>query len=279
MAEQQMAPHAEALSALVDERFGQLVGYARKRLAALDVPPAWVDAEDVVQNALASVLTRAEPVEELRPYVFKVIKNGVRHAARRYRSGLAYGSRDADVQLEASGPFTDPCAAADRRLDLQAALSALPRQQRTAVLCTKALGFTQAETARVMGKNPGTVATHTSRAVITLRLTLGALAVVLAGCAVQWLRLGARPIEPAAGGEAVKTLLSQLSRWWISAGTVVAMLGVMMRGWPFDRLSRLFMRAARAAAEFWREGPDTDAPLPQREHHSSPLWNTEGGGR
>ncbi|WP_189189963.1 sigma-70 family RNA polymerase sigma factor [Streptomyces albiflavescens] len=277
MTEQQTSPHAEALSDLVAERYGQLVGNARKRLAALDVPPAWVHAEDVVQNALASVLTRAELDEKLRPYVFAVIKNEVRHVARRYRSGLAYRSRDADVQLEASGPAADHCDAADRRLDLQAALSALPPQQRTAVLCTKALGFTQAETAQVMGKNPGTVATHTSRAMITLRLALGALAVVLVGCAVQWLRSGALPIEPAAGGDAVKTLLSQLSRWWIAAGTVVAMLGAVMLGRPFGRPRLLFMRAAGAAAEWWREGPDADGPLPQVDHPPPVApWTSDG---
>ncbi|GAA3815432.1 sigma-70 family RNA polymerase sigma factor [Streptomyces chiangmaiensis] len=228
MTEQQTAPHAEAVSDLVDERYGQLVGYARKRLAALDVPSAWVDAEDVVQNALESVLARAEPVEKPRPYVFAVIRNEVRHAARRYRSGLGYGSRAVDVQLEAAGPAVDSCGTADLRLDLEAALNTLPPQQRTAVLCTKALKLTQAQTAQVMGRSPGTVAAHVSRAVVTLKLALGALALVLVGCAVQWLRSGMLPIEPAASGDVGKATLFLPWQWWSAAVIALTALGAAL---------------------------------------------------
>ncbi|GGV12396.1 hypothetical protein GCM10010260_58830 [Streptomyces filipinensis] len=154
MVEGQAVKHAEAVGVLVSERYGQLVGYARKRLKALDVPPAWVGAEDVVQNALASVLAHGEPIEKLRPYVFTVIKNEVWRAAQRYRSGLGYLAGGADVQLEAEHP-TDPYGGVDLRLDLQTALSTLPPQQRRAVVCAKALKFTQAETAEVIETAPG----------------------------------------------------------------------------------------------------------------------------
>ncbi|MFF7130471.1 sigma-70 family RNA polymerase sigma factor [Streptomyces sp. NPDC008240] len=250
MADQETAPHAGAVVVLFAERYGQLVGYARKRLRAFDVPPAWVDAEDVVQNALASVLARSDPVEKLSPYVFTVIKNEVWQATQRYRAGQGYGSRDADVRLEAAGPFVDSCGAVDLRLDVRAALSALPPQQRTAVLCDKVLGLTQAETAQAMGKSPGTVATHTSRAMATLKLTLAALAVVLVGWAVQWLRPGTLPIVPAAGGGVVKALLSLAWWWWIAAGAVVAsFVGVVLgRLRPFAR-PRLPGRPGRAERE------------------------------
>jgi RNA polymerase sigma-70 factor (ECF subfamily) len=191
------------MSALVAEGYGQLVRYASRRLRALDVPSAWADAEDVVQNALASVFAHGHSVEELRPYVFTVIKNEAWNAARRYRSGLGYGARNPDVQLEAAGAATDPCGMAVLRLDLEAALSALPQQQRTAVLATKALGLTPAETAQAMGKTPGTVATHVSRAVATLKSALGALVLVLSGRAgyfVYTLLTGRRSVDPAAGG-------------------------------------------------------------------------------
>ncbi|MGW2447957.1 RNA polymerase sigma factor [Streptomyces sp. NPDC001675] len=202
MAEHGRRPHVDAVAALVEERYGQVVGYARKRLRALDVPPAWMDAEDVVNSALTCVLARSEPVEKLRPYVFAVIKNEASNAARRYRSGLGYGSRDADVQLAAADAVVDPCGAVEQSLDLGAALRALPQQQRTAVLATKALGLSQWETARVMGKSPGTVATHVSRAMVALRTLVGALVLVLmcrAAYFVYLLWAGGRPIEPASG--------------------------------------------------------------------------------
>ncbi|MFI1839451.1 sigma-70 family RNA polymerase sigma factor [Streptomyces olivaceoviridis] len=244
MAEQQLAPHAEAVSALVTERYGQLVGYARKRLRALDVPPAWVEAEDVVHNALAGVLARTEPIEKLRPYVFTVINNEASHAARRYRSGLGYGAADADVQLETGSFAADPWDAAGRRLDVQAALSALPPQQRTAVFCTKALQFTQAETARVMGAAPGTVATHVSRAVITLKIVLGALAVVLVGGAMPWLRSGAPSIDPAAGGDVLERLGSSPG-----ALVMVSVIGVLLVWWVWKQL---ILRPARQVADRFR---------------------------
>ncbi|WP_331758837.1 sigma-70 family RNA polymerase sigma factor (plasmid) [Streptomyces sp. NBC_01544] len=227
MTEQETAPHAEALSDLVDERYGLLVGYARKRLAALDVPPAWVDAEDVVQNALENVLVRAEPIEELRPYVFAVIKNEVRHAARRYRSGLGYGSRDVDVQLEAADPAVHPCDGADLRLDLQAALHALPEQQRAAAFCTKVLGFTQEETAAVIKTAPGTVGTHVSRAMVALRATLGALGVALVAWGTAWLAGGTKEAIPAAGWEKVEAFD------WLKLAGVVVVLGIMAALWVY----------------------------------------------
>ncbi|MEU5539426.1 sigma-70 family RNA polymerase sigma factor [Streptomyces sp. NPDC020362] len=285
MTEQQAAPHAEAVAALVVERYGQLVGYARRRLRAFDVPLAWVDAEDVVQNALLSVLTRSKSIGKLRPYVFTVIKNEAWHATQRYRCGQAYGSRDADVQLEATGPAVDPCGTADLRLDLSAALSALPAQQRTAVFCTKVLGLTQAETARAMDKSPGTVATHTSRAVATLKLALGALAVALVGCATQWLRSGTWFVQPAAGG-GLETLLAQGSFIGLAvagslAVTAVVMLGVVrlrrLLAPVRDRVWRLLRsRFARLLEEpQGRAGPD---PSPSAASEYSPHDHYVGGG-
>ncbi|MFI9152293.1 RNA polymerase sigma factor [Streptomyces sp. NPDC053367] len=239
MDERHRALRQEELGTLVAERYEQMVGYARKQLRGFGVPPWSADARDVVQNALAGVLACPEPVGRLRPYVFAAIRNEARHAARRCRTGQGYASLDADVRLETAAGTADPCATADLRLDLDAALTALPLQQRRAVLLTKGLGLTQAETATVLGTAPGTVATHTSRAVAALRLALGAVAVVLVVCAAQWLRRsGVTPVGAAAGGAAVSLLLWQLSQWWISAATLAAMAGAWRLGlggwWPFD---------------------------------------------
>lgn len=174
----QAARHAEAVSALFGERYGQMVGFARQMLRRYGVPPSVAEPEDVVQTAFACVLARTEPIEHLRAYVFSVIRNEVKYAARRYQTDRGYASRDADIELEAAEPAADPYAAAELRAELAGALSALPQRQRRAVLLTKEMGLTQAETARAMGTAPGTVATHVSRALVALRVTLGVLAVV-----------------------------------------------------------------------------------------------------
>ncbi|GAA2615646.1 hypothetical protein GCM10010304_81230 [Streptomyces roseoviolaceus] len=194
----QAATHAEAVSALFDERYEQMVGFARQGLRRHGIPPSVAEPEDVVQTAFALVLARTEPIEHLRAYVFSVIRNEVRHAARRYQAGQGCASRDADVELEATEPAADPYAAAELRAELAGALSALPQQQRKAVLLTKEMGLTQAETARAMGTAPGTVATHVSRALVALRVTLGVLAVVgIIFATVAWGDL--LPVDPSAG--------------------------------------------------------------------------------
>ncbi|OQR61456.1 hypothetical protein B6E66_24780 [Streptomyces maremycinicus] len=213
---------------MVAERHGQLVGYARKRLRNSGVPPSWADPEDIVHNALAGVLACPEPVEWLRPYVFTAIRNEVRHAERRCRTGRGYASLDADVRWETAAGSADPCAAAELRLDLVAALTALPPQQRRAVRLNKELGLTQAQTARAMGAAPGTVATHVSRALVTLRVALGALAtaVVLCGTAASWPRSGLTPVDPAVGGEAGE-LLRSASAAQLMALIVVGTVGLV----------------------------------------------------
>ncbi|MFJ5779539.1 RNA polymerase sigma factor [Streptomyces sp. NPDC093094] len=262
MDEERRVGRAEALAALVAERQGQMVGYARKRLRCSGVPPSSAEARDVVQNALTSVLACPEPVEQLRPYVFAAIRNEVSQAARRYhRAGQAYGSLDADVRLEADEPAVDPCGAAELRVVVGAALTALPQQQRTAMLLHKELGLTQAETARAMGAAPGTVATHVSRAMVTLRVSLGALAVVVT--VVTALRLGstgALPSAPAAGGEAVRRLL--FSPVGAAVGAIVgAVLGRVL--WK-PLLLRPVQRAASRIRDRWATGV-SGSPVPHTQ--------------
>ncbi|MFJ4536604.1 RNA polymerase sigma factor [Streptomyces tibetensis] len=158
------------------------------------------DPEDIVQTSFALVLAHAEPIENLRPYVFTVIRREVGHAARRYHTGQAYGSLDADVQFEGmERAAANPYGAADLRLDVEAALQSLPPQQRKAVLLNKVGEHTQAETARVMGKSPGTVATHVSRALAALQVSLQ---VGLSALAVFWIcRMAAWLWDAATGVE------------------------------------------------------------------------------
>jgi RNA polymerase sigma-70 factor (ECF subfamily) len=220
--------HAEALGALVVERYAQMVGYARKRLRLYGVPLSSADPEDVVQNALMSVLAHTEPIENLRPYVFTAVRNEVRRAALRCHGGQAYASLDADIRLETAGTV-DPCGTADLRLEIKAALGSLPPKQRKSVWCNKVLGLTQAETAEVMGAAPGTVATHVSRAVVALRVTLGAvLAVVLSLFTVAWVRTGTFPVLPAAGGDLAERLEDWVALWGWPQALVAAVTGAFV---------------------------------------------------
>ncbi len=282
--ERQRAQRAEALAALAAERRGQMVGHARKRLRDLGIPPSWADPEDVVHNALTSVLACTEPIEQLRPYVFKVIKYEVRHAARRYRTGQGYASLDADVRLETATGTADACAAAELRLDLEAALTALPPQQRRSVWCNKALGLTQAETAKVMGAAPGSVATHVSRGVKALRVTLGALlGVVLAAFTAAWVRTGTLSIDPATAGHLTARMERWVARWGWPQTIVAVLVGVSLTwlaytslypddepaprqaGRPARRrgvIGRLAGRELDRAASGGRRGRE-DVPLPR----------------
>ncbi|MEV8554242.1 sigma-70 family RNA polymerase sigma factor [Streptomyces glaucescens] len=220
--------HAEALGALVVERYAQMVGYARKRLRLCGVPLSSADPEDLVQNVLMSVLAHTAPIENLRPYVFTAIRNEVRRAALRCHGGQAYASLDADIRLETAGTV-DPCDTADLRLEVKSALSSLPPKQRESVWCNKMLGLTQAETAEVMGAAPGTVATHVSRAVVALRGTLGAvLTVVLSLFAAAWVRTGTFPVLPAAGGDLTERLEDWVALWGWPGLVVAAMTGAFV---------------------------------------------------
>lgn len=248
--EEREPEHAKALGTLVVERYAQMVGYARKRLRLYGVPLSSTDPEDVVQNALMSVLAHTEPIEHLRPYVFTAIRNEVRRAALRYHGGQGYASLDADVRLETAGTV-DPSGTADLRLEIKAALGSLPPKQRDSVWCNKVLGLTQAETAEVMGAAPGTVATHVSRAVVALRVTLGAvLAVVLSLFTVAWIRTGVLPVRPAASRDLVERLEEWVALWGWPEALVAAVTGAFgtfvvyraMHTWYLEWRNRLRSR-------------------------------------
>ncbi|MCF3132430.1 RNA polymerase sigma factor [Streptomyces olivochromogenes] len=264
MTELETPDRTAEVSALFAERKKQMVGFARKQLTALGVPQSAADPEDLVQNAIASVLARNNPIGRLRPYVYRVIKNEVWQATQRYyRTGQGYGSRNLDLQLEDAGPLDDPCAATDLRLDLDVALSALPQQQRTAVLWNKVLGLTQSETARLMGITPGTVATHCSRAIVALKVTISAVAVALA-CFLAWLGTGRLVVTPAAGGWSAETTWWTIARLLMWVAAIPLASGAYIVTWRIWREARMKLRRPRpdtgGGSEFYNLGAGGDGP-------------------
>ncbi|MGW5129464.1 RNA polymerase sigma factor [Streptomyces sp. NPDC004069] len=188
-------PNAEALTELVADQYGKMVGYARKRLRTRGVPESSADPEDVVQESLRSVLARTEPLENVRAYFYKVMDNEIKRAARHHFTGRGYASLDVDLRVEEDEPVVDPVVDAELRHVVGEALGALPLQQRRVVLLTQGMGMTQAEAARVLKTAPGTVAAHSHRALVALRVSLGALVLVLVlWVGAGWLRVRTREV-------------------------------------------------------------------------------------
>ncbi|MFF5372466.1 RNA polymerase sigma factor [Streptomyces sp. NPDC013187] len=165
------------MGVLYQDHLGEMQAYARRLLADERLPESALSAEDVVQTAFAKALRAPAQIREPRAYLYAVIRSDVRAASRQYARRAAPAvapvvtTQAPDVHI---ADFSDLVA---NRLAVYKALYDSPPQQRTAVWATKALDYTQAETAEAMKKKPGTVATHVVRAVAALRIHLAALLV------------------------------------------------------------------------------------------------------
>jgi len=123
------------------------------------------EASDVAQEALARASLRwarlvaaGDPV----PWVVRVAANLALDRWRRLR----VASRHAAALVE---PTTDSMA---ERVDLHRALSALPRRQRDVVVLRYVADLPEAEVASALGCSVGTVKTHASRGLASLRAAL-----------------------------------------------------------------------------------------------------------
>ena len=147
------------------------------------------DALDVVQDAMLKLVRSyaARPPAEWRPLFYRILENGIRDLQRR---------RTVRGRLMAwlPGPKEDPDGEAQDPLDsvaddvpdapellmqgqameqLEKSLRALPARQREAFMLRNFEGLDVAATAQAMGCSEGSVKTHYSRAVHTLRAALG----------------------------------------------------------------------------------------------------------
>jgi len=147
------------------------------------------DALDVVQDAMLKLVRSyaKRPAAEWRPLFYRILENGIRDLQRR---------RTVRGRLMAwlPGPKEDPEGDAQDPLDavsddapdvpellmqsqameqLERSLRALPARQREAFMLRNFEGLDVAATARAMGCSEGSVKTHYSRAVHTLRAALG----------------------------------------------------------------------------------------------------------
>jgi RNA polymerase sigma-70 factor (ECF subfamily) len=147
------------------------------------------DALDVVQDSMLK-LARSygeRPSAEWRPLFYRILKNAIRDLQRRrmVRKRLMVwmpGAKE-DPDEEAENPLDNVAAAgpdapellmqAEAMQQLEISLRALPARQREAFMLRNFEGMDVAETAAAMGCSEGSVKTHYSRAVHTLRSQLG----------------------------------------------------------------------------------------------------------
>ena len=146
------------------------------------------EALDLVQNAMIKLVRKYadRPGDEWPPLFYRILQNGIRDWHRRQavrnRVMVWFGrgsADDDDFDIVAAAP--DPIGRApDEELEneeamdsLEVALRALPARQREAFVLRTFEGLDVAGTAVAMGCSEGSVKTHYSRAIHSLRETLG----------------------------------------------------------------------------------------------------------
>lgn len=146
------------------------------------------EALDLVQDAMIKLARNymSRPTDEWTPLFYRILQNGIRdwHRRQNIRNRVMVwfgrGSRDEssyDVVAEAPDPggrSPDELLANEQAMDeLERAVGELPTRQREAFMLRTFEGLDVAGTAAAMGCSQGSVKTHYSRAVHSLRETLG----------------------------------------------------------------------------------------------------------
>ncbi|MGC3981557.1 MAG: RNA polymerase sigma factor [Steroidobacteraceae bacterium] len=147
------------------------------------------EALDIVQDAMLKLARNyaARPSEEWRPLFYRILNNRIRDWQRRrtVRNKLfgwlpGFQKEEADEEADPYAAVPDPqhgpseqVMLGDAMVVLEQALADLPQRQREAFSLRNFEGLDVAETAQAMGCTEGSVKTHYSRAVHTLRERLG----------------------------------------------------------------------------------------------------------
>lgn len=145
------------------------------------------EALDLVQDAMIKLARNYadRPDDEWTPLFYRILQNRIRDWQRRQmvRNRVMVffnrGSEDDDYDAVAAAP--DPAGRApdeelqshEAMVSLQGAITELPRRQREAFMLRTFEGLDVTGTATAMGCSEGSVKTHYSRAVHSLRETLG----------------------------------------------------------------------------------------------------------
>lgn len=146
------------------------------------------DALDAVQDSMLKLARRYadRPVAEWRPLFYRILQNRVRDFQRRrqvrnrifaWLPNLGGGDDPApeihDITPAPGSTAVEQLMASQALAILEAAVRELPRRQQQAFMLRNFEGMDVAETASAMSCSEGSVKTHYSRAVHTLRARLG----------------------------------------------------------------------------------------------------------
>ncbi|MFJ4715084.1 RNA polymerase sigma factor [Streptomyces sp. NPDC088785] len=246
---------AAALGALYASHRGAFLVAARRSLAAHGVPESVASAEDLVQDAFDKALRNPSVIRHPSAYLHRLIRTDAAGRARRQAN-----RRRLDAVRAADPLRRDPVRVADfstlvvNRCALQQAMARLTPSQRTAVWTTKAMGRTQAETAALMDRSPGTVATHVSRGMALLRAGLTAVLVAGIAWAAAGRHLGGhrRRTGPARSPGTGVDLQALCDRWPLLAPTLAVSLLLAAAYGTTARPGRRFPADALAATALGR---------------------------
>lgn len=162
------------------DRFDQFVADRLDRLlrfaTALTSDPHL--AQDIVQDVFVLVQRhwrRIGSMERPDPYVRRMIINEYLSWRRRWVRRVI--SSPASTLDRLAAPIDDPAIQHAERDAMRSRIAALPRKQRAAILLRYYEDCTDAEIAEALGCTTGTVRSHISRALSTLRAADAALRV------------------------------------------------------------------------------------------------------
>ena len=166
-----------------------LAGVERRALRIAEIAVRDRDeALDLVQDAMIKLVRNyaARPDNEWTPLFYRILQNGIRdwHRRQKVRNRVMVWFGRGESGDESYDPVAHAPDPAGRTPDeelqmgetlqrLERAVHALPARQREAFMLRTFEGLDVAGTATAMGCSDGSVKTHYSRAVHTLRETLG----------------------------------------------------------------------------------------------------------
>jgi RNA polymerase sigma-70 factor (ECF subfamily) len=149
----------EAFTALFNALAPRVYGYLLRATGNRAV------AEDLVQSTFLKVHRSRERFlsgSPVVPWVFRIAQNVLKDEWRRDKRNAAQPTSDGELPPDAAGPENPTMALAAKRVE--AALRALPEEQRTVVLLHKFEGMKMEDVAEVLGISSGAARVRAHRA-------------------------------------------------------------------------------------------------------------------
>lgn len=166
------APLVRAARAGSQAAFARLVAIHEKPLRGFLRKSGWIDADDIAQEAFVAAWTslgRLRADEGFRAWVYGI---AWRKALDNRRAASRSARRDEDWRGQEALEAAKEVAQEDR-VALQAALGALPEDQRACVTLCLGQGWSHAEVSEALSLPMGTVKSHVTRGRERLLAVLG----------------------------------------------------------------------------------------------------------